>query len=194
MRRLRKYITSLLNLGKRSVLSHEFPIVYLTDEVVKATAQLVASFGSSRNPHEGIVYWSGVPTSSTWVITTAIAPEAITTAGSYRTSVSANAYVVKSINELKLQMLAQVHGHPTDWVDHSEGDNRGAFMPYDGFYSIILPWYGRRGMLPLETCGIHRFEAGQFVRLNSDEVKQRFTVVPNSIDLRRTLKASWKKD
>jgi hypothetical protein len=164
----------------------KYPPVYLTKDVVDTTARLVSSYGSSNNPHEGIVYWAGVVSPVAWVVTTAIAPEAKTTSGSYKTSVRANAYVVKSVNNLKLRILAQVHGHPTDWVDHSDGDNRGAFMPYDGFYSVILPWYGLRGMLPMEQCGIHRFEDGRFVRLVPNELRERFTVIPHSIDLRKT--------
>ncbi len=173
---------------ERRATSLKYPPVYLTHEVVEQTARLVASFGRRGRPHEGIIYWAGVPTTSVWVIMTALAPEAETTPGSYRTSVSANAFVVASVNDLKLQLLGQVHGHPKDWVDHSEGDNRGAFMPYDGFLSVILPWYGLRGMLPLEKCGIHRFENGRFVALDAPEVIERFVVVPSSVDLRRKLK------
>ena len=145
----------------------------------------MATFGSMKKPHEGIVYWAGFPSPSGWTVTTVITPKAETTPGSFRTSVRANAYVVRAVNALKLQVLAQVHGHPTDWVEHSDGDNRGAFMPYDGFYSIILPWYGRRGMTSLENCGVHQFKKGGFSCLEPEEVKRRFIVVPSSIDLRK---------
>jgi len=168
-----------------------YPAVYLTYEMAETTARLVASFGSSRKPHEGIVYWAGIATSSSWVIVSVLTPEAETTPGSYRTTVRANAYVVKAVNEMKLQILAQVHGHPTDWVNHSLGDNIGAFMPYEGFYSVILPGYGLRGMLPIETCGFHRFEHGRFVYIEAGEVKKHFVVVPSSVDFRRTDKSSW---
>jgi hypothetical protein len=189
MQRFQDYIADLLKPKKRLSTVQGHSHVYLTYEVANETARLVASFGSASRPHEGIVYWAGIPTSSVWVITTVLAPEAETTPGSYRTSVSSNAYVVKTVNELNLQILAQVHGHPTDWVGHSDGDNRGAFMPYSGFYSVILPWYGQRGMLPIEKCGIHQFIDGQFVYFKDEEVRQRFTLVPGSVDLRGIKKA-----
>jgi hypothetical protein len=166
--------------------------VYLTHEVANVTAQLVASFGRSRRPHEGIVYWAGISTASAWMIVTTLVPDAETTPGSYRTSVRANAYVIKAVSELRLQLLAQVHGHPTDWVNHSEGDNTGAFMPYDGFLSVVLPWYGSQGMLPLEKCGIHRFGDGHFINLDSQAVERQFVVVPSSVDLRRKFGHLWR--
>lgn len=192
MQNLNKYIAKLLPWKKHVASTH--PAVFLTYEVAEETARLVASFGTSDEHHEGIVYWAGIRTPLACVVTSVLAPDATTTWGSYRTSIGANAYIVKAINDLKLQMLGQVHGHPTDWVDHSDGDNTGAFMPYDGFYSIILPWYGQRGMLPLETCGIHRFEDGFFPRLANDELQEKFTVVPTAVDLRKVLKSSWEKN
>lgn len=168
----------------------ERPVIYLTKNVIEATANYVSSYGPSTEMHEGIVYWAGVPNDKAWLITTAIAPAAKTTSGSYHTSVSTNAYVIKTINELRLQLLAQVHGHPKSWVDHSEGDINGAFMPYEGFLSVVVPWYGKKGLLPLKKCGIHRYEKGDFVRLTLEEIDRIFFIVPNSIDLRRPI---WEK-
>lgn len=163
------------------------PTVYLPQDVAEATARLVASFGTLHEPHEGIVYWAGVPTSEAWVITTVLVPQALTTPGSYRTSAIANAQVIAKVNEFRLQLLAQIHGHPTDWVDHSAGDDRGAFMPYPGFYSLVVPWYGQRGLLPLCLCGIHRYENGSFRRMTVEEVDQHFVVMPGSVDFRRQM-------
>jgi hypothetical protein len=160
------------------------PIVYLPEDVATSTAQLIASYGDSEVPHEGIAYWAGVSAQGVQVITTVLAPEATTTKGSYRTSVVANAMVIATANRLKLQILAQIHGHPRSRVDHSVGDDNGAFMPYTGFYSLVVPHYGRQGMLPLHMCGIHRYEDGGFVRLAPDETEHTFVLVPTSVDLR----------
>jgi hypothetical protein len=92
--------------------------------------------------------------------------------------------LIKS-NDLRLQILAQVHGHPGDWVGHSAGDNRGAFMAYEGYYSVVVPNYGLQGLLPLSRCGVHRFDKGRFVRLPAEDVSKQFVVAPAWVDLRR---------
>lgn len=170
--------------GRQDVTKSWFPCVYLPEQVARETAQLVSSYGAPDEPHEGIVYWAGLPSEDAWVITTVIAPEATTTPGSYTTSVVANAIVVSKTNDLKLQLLAQVHGHPSSWVGHSDGDNIGAFMPYEGFLSIVLPWYGQKGAIPLTKCGIHRYSMGRFVQLSREEIREQFLILPGKIDLR----------
>jgi hypothetical protein len=154
-------------------------------QVAQETAKFITSYGSATEPHEGVAYWAGIPSDEAWVVTTVLAPEATTTAGSFTTSTVANAMVVARVNELRLQLLAQAHGHPRGWVGHSDGDNTGAFMPYEGFFSVVVPWYGSQGLLPLTTCGIHRYEGGGFVRLSDNEIRERFVLLPASVDLRR---------
>lgn len=161
--------------------------VYLPEHVAHETARLIMSYGSEPDRHEGIAYWAGVPTDDGWVITTVLAPEATTTAGSYNTSSVANAMIVDRVNTLHLQLLGQVHGHPSSWVGHSDGDNLGAFMPYEGFYSVVVPWYGSQGLLPLATCGIHQYRKGGFIRLSNTEIEKRFVLLPTSADLRKEL-------
>lgn len=161
------------------------PTVYLPLDVIKATAQLISNFGTPQEPHEGVAYWAGIPTEQAWVITTVLVPRAFTTPGSFNTSAVANAQVITKVNEFHLHLLAQIHGHPRDWVDHSTGDDRGAFMPYPGFYSVVVPFYGRQGLLPLSTCGIHRYESGCFRRLAMEEIERQFVTVPATLDLRR---------
>ena len=83
-----------------------------------------------------------------------------------------------------LEMLGQVHSHPGKLVGHSDGDNRGALMPYDGFLSIVVPHHARRGMRPLTTCGVHLFERSHFRRLPDLEIDALFRVVDDLADLR----------
>lgn len=161
--------------------------VYLPERVAHETARLIMSYGSKSDPHEGITYWAGIPADRGWVITTALAPEATTKTGSYTTSTIANSMIVDKVNSLHLQLLGQVHGHPSDWVSHSDWDNLGAFMPYEGFYSVVVPWYGSQGLLPLTSCGIHQYLDGSFVRLSNTEIENRFVLLPTSADLRKEL-------
>lgn len=117
-------------------------------------------------------------------ITTVIAPSAITTLGSFKTSSVSNARVIAYLANAGLELLAQVHSHPGNLVDHSQGDDDRAFMPYEGFLSIVVPQYARRGLVPLTICGVHIFEAGGFRRMNEREILSSFHIVDETADLR----------
>lgn len=158
---------------------------YVIREVMDATTTLLTSFREDAIQHEGIVYWAGVPSKGVWIVTTVVAPYASTACGSFHTSTVANAQVIATVANYQLQVLAQVHGHPGAWVGHSDGDNKGAFMPYTGFYSIVVPNYGLQGLLPLSICGVHRFADGRFIQLSTTDIDQVFSVIPASIDLRK---------
>ena len=165
-------------------------VIYIQEGVLQATARLLVSYGRTeqyREHHEGIVYWTGVSSRDGWVVTTALAPRAKTTPGSFDTTAQANAQVVREVNKLGLQILGQVHGHPNDAVEHSRGDDIGAFMPYPGFLSLIAPYYGEHGMVPLAQCGVHQYIGGKFVRLTEQETEQKFVILPTSMDLRKDL-------
>jgi proteasome lid subunit RPN8/RPN11 len=161
------------------------PSFHIHDSVLQASRRVFQDSRGLFRRHEGIVYWAGRQCRGDWLVTTCIAPHARTTPGSFKTSASANATVVTSINAAGLELIAQVHSHPGGFIDHSDGDSRGALMPYEGFLSIIVPNYGCREMWPLTQCGVHRFESGRFRRLSSGDVEAMFRLVHSLIDLRR---------
>lgn len=151
--------------------------------VIERTVQVLTKLRDGEQ-HEGIVYWAGRRTETEGIITTCIAPRASTSYGSFDTSSRTNAQVVMYLAKLDLHLLGQVHSHPSDWVDHSLGDDERALMPYDGFLSLVVPHYGRRGMLPLTQCGVHVFEENTFRRLEDSEVSLSVRVVDDFADLR----------
>lgn len=57
-------------------------------------------------------------------------------------------------------------------------------MPYEGFFSIVVPHYGRRSMLPITACGIHVFDKGRFRRMGRGEVESTFALIDIFADLR----------
>jgi hypothetical protein len=130
-------------------------------------------------PTERIVYWAGVKRDGLWLVTTVIRPKAVLTRGSFRTSPAANAEVVDFLAVSGLSFIAQVHTHPNGSVDHSDGDERDAFMPIENGLSLVVRDYGRQGMLPLTTCGVHRYESGRFRRLRASEVEATLCVTPD---------------
>lgn len=152
--------------------------IWVSRSLLEKTVGLLRKFRDQKEYHEGILYWAGVETPTQWWILSCIRPDAVTTPGSYRTSAVANSDVILAANRHGLHILAQVHSHPGGWVGHSGGDHQGAFMPFEGSLSVIVPEYGVHGMIPLERCGVHRFEQGQFRRLSNAETTELFRIVP----------------
>ena len=151
--------------------------------MVEATLHRLRSFWSDDERHEGIVYWAGIEAQSDWFITTAIRPYADTTWGSYKTSAFINAEVILAAHYHRLHLLGQVHSHPGGWVDHSPGDLEGAFMPFEGFLSIVVPHYAVQNLEVLDDCGVHRFEHGRFRQLAGHEVNELIRIIPVELSI-----------
>ena len=160
------------------------PKVWVSRAVLKQTVKVLQGSGTIFEAQEGVGYWAGRRFSAGMIVTTCIAPAAKTTSKSFETSSYANAQVVAYLAATDLELLGQVHSHPAFRVDHSVGDNERALMPYEGFLSIVVPHYGRRGMTPLADCGVHVFESGLFRRLGRTEVESRFRLIDGFADLR----------
>ena len=158
--------------------------VYIHESVLSESRRVFRKTRSLYRRHESIVYWAGREDRDALVVTTCIAPNAKTTAGSFRTSASSNAHAISRTNELGLAILAQVHTHPGPCTEHSNGDSAGALMPYDGFYSLVIPGYGTRPLWPLTTAGVYVYLRGRFVRLGATEIQNVFRLLPALVDLR----------
>jgi proteasome lid subunit RPN8/RPN11 len=118
--------------------------------------------------HEGVAYLFGQTDGATTVVLGAIRPEAETTPGSFNVSSAAVARVVRKISDLGLQLVGQTHSHPGG-AFHSEGDEIGARIAYQGFISIVVPDYGRR--LPaMDGSAVYFFRDGRFIQLGRNDV------------------------
>jgi proteasome lid subunit RPN8/RPN11 len=155
--------------------------LYIARSVIDETARHL----KRTRRHEGVAYWAGLDDGEDSVVTTCVVPVASTSEGSYSTSVRANAKVVQWLTAHRLKLVGQVHSHPDDCVNHSRGDDGGAFMPYEGYWSVVVPHYARFGLLPWARCGIHRYRNGHFDRLDRQAVDALIVVVPSSVDLSR---------
>lgn len=92
--------------------------------------------------HEGIAYLLGLTNGISTVVVGAIRPESHTTIGSFSVSSVAMARVVRAASNAGLQVVGQIHTHPRA-AFHSDGDDDGARIAYDGYISIVVPNYGR---------------------------------------------------
>lgn len=119
--------------------------------------------------HEGVAYLFGHSDGETTIVLGAIRPDAETTSGSFNISSAAVARVVRKINDLGLQLVGQAHSHPVQ-AFHSDGDEIGARIAYQGFVSIVVPDYGRR--LPAtDGWAVYFFRDGRFIQLGRDDVR-----------------------
>ncbi len=118
--------------------------------------------------HEGIAYLAGQTSGETTLVIGALRPEARTTRGSFDVSARAMAKIVRTVADVGLQVVGQIHTHPRE-AYHSDGDVEGARIAYDGFVSIVLPDYGRH--LPsLSQSAVYVYRNGAFAQLGAGAV------------------------
>lgn len=60
----------------------------------------------------------------------------------------------KNLAIQKKTLVALIHTHPEDWVELSPVDERNQICSRIGFWSLVVPWYGRSSW-ELETFGVH---------------------------------------
>lgn len=95
-----------------------------------------------KKEHEGVCYLVGKTDGYISLAVSAIRPQAKTTSGSFFVDKPAMALIVRAAANYNLQVIGQLHTHPGQ-AFHSEGDNQGAHIAYDGYISIVLPDYGK---------------------------------------------------
>lgn len=119
---------------------------------------------------EGIAYFLGQTNGITSCILAVVPVRAHATFGSFAVESSETARIVELADSRGLQIVGQIHSHPRQ-AFHSEGDDSGAQIRYDGYVSIVVPDYGRH--LPsLEGSATYMYAhaLGQFVALASAHV------------------------
>jgi len=167
-----------------NVVIHRYPVIYITEEVLSRTANILLDF-AKPTPSEGVVYWFGIEGSHAGAVTTLIVPNATTSWGCITTSAEENARVLRTIIGTNLVLLGQAHSHPRNHVRHSRIDDRDTFANFDGAISVVVPYYGRKG-IRLTRCGIHRHISGSFQVIQPKNISSHIRVIPNTINLRNT--------
>ena len=158
------------------------PTLILTNSVVESVGRLLPK-RVRRKYHENVLYIAGILEPMRRTGLTVIAPKSETGPGHYRTDRTSHSEVLDVLGELGMVVVAQVHCHPGEGVYHSDADDDLAFVRAEGHWSIVVPHYGRKGMLPLAQCGFHRLHEGDFAYLSDEAVEARVKVIPASIRL-----------
>lgn len=146
--------------------------------------QTLPTFRGYDGAHEGIAFLCGLEIPGATVLTTAIVPEADHGRGHVRCTEAQMAAVTKAARDLGLGVLAQVHTHPGHSAVHSIGDDEMVLMPFEGMLSIVCPDYGRYGLRPLDSLGIHQFQDGRWILATRTSVCEGLTLLESGVDLR----------
>lgn len=145
-------------------------------EILDSTAALLAEPGSEG--FEGAALWIGtVLTPHRAVVTKVHRPEQIAHATPSGLAVTLTedglTDLIRSLagNEI---VLARLHTHGTEDVDHSDVDDRNLVVAHPGAVSIVVPSFAADG-IDLEVCGVHVLSAThRWRRLSNSETRERF--------------------
>lgn len=156
----------------------------ISEAALLASERLLPTFRGPDGDHEGILYLLGRELDELTFYTTVLAPEADHGYGHVICEPPAIATAQRSAREHGLAILGQLHSHPSDLTEHSEGDDDLVLMPFEGMLSLVAPWYGRVGLQPLAGLGVHQFQDGRWQLIDPRSVSAHFHVLPTGIDLR----------
>lgn len=155
----------------------------LTQGVIAAIDRFLPKTVSGRS-HENVLYVAGQIVGNVRTGLTVILPVAETGPGHFRTTVTSHSAVLRELARQDLALVAQVHSHPGGAVTHSDLDDEGTIIKGQGFWSIVVPNYGKHGFEPIYRCGFHCFQGGAFRVLTEEAVRSRISVIPGFLDLR----------
>jgi proteasome lid subunit RPN8/RPN11 len=148
----------------------------IPNRAILYTEKVLSDYRRKRPSNEGLVYWAGRKDGDIIRVELVIAPRTDSAARRVVTTPESNLRMIQVISKHDLIHLGQVHSHPGSWVDHSEGDDEYAAFKINGLLSLVVPSYCKNGMIPIETCGIHRFEHDHFIRFTDRYVKDHFSI------------------
>lgn len=81
----------------------------------------------------------------------------------------------EDLSRQQLRLIGGIHTHPEDWVDLSWIDQRNQICSKKGFWSIVVPWYGREPWL-IENMGVHIRTSRGWGRLSEEQAKSHVHV------------------
>jgi proteasome lid subunit RPN8/RPN11 len=157
---------------------------FFSAAALAATERLLPTYRGPDGDHEGIVFLLGRELGDLTVFTSALAPVAEHSPGRVFCGTEAISAAQRAARERHLGLLAQVHSHPGALTEHSEGDDELILMPFEGMLSLVVPHFGRFGMRPLATMGVHQYQSGRWVAIDAASAAESLIEVPAEVDLR----------
>lgn len=88
---------------------------------------------------------------------------------------TAKFHLYQTLAATNQRLIALLHTHPESWVDLSWVDQQNQISSRIGFWSIVVPWYGREPWEPT-TMGIHQRQTKGWERLTDDAIGNRIVI------------------
>jgi hypothetical protein len=143
---------------------------------------------------ETACFWFGVDAGRLQVVTTVALPKLYQTGGNYLVEMVSLRRLAAEMRSLGLTNLAQVHTHPSNWVEHSPYDDERAYSTRQGALSLVWADYGLQLRHDLSGLGIHERREGEWVRLSEAETNSRIRLVDDVADFRWEIKGGEIRD
>ncbi len=131
---------------------------------------------------ETACYWFGVSAGAFHIVTTLVLPKLYQSPGGFRVDSRSMRRLAKAMSQQRLENLAQLHTHPSNWVGHSAFDDDHAYSTRPGSLSLVWPNYGLSLNHDLTGIGIHEYRTGVWNELSPDEVRERIRVIDSVAD------------
>ena len=143
---------------------------------------------------ETACFWFGVGDGGVQAVTTVAAPKLYQTGGNYSVDMPSLRRLAAAMRGQGLTNLAQVHTHPSAWVDHSPYDDERAYSTRDGALSLVWADYGSGLSYDLSGVGVHERRGGVWVRLEEREAGERVRLVDDFADFRWRIEGGGIRD
>ena len=129
---------------------------------------------------EGLVYFAGVPTIDTLIVTAVFRLHHAPQGDRVMPTQAEVRWLLSTLRERDEKLVAQLHTH-RHGARHSPGDNEMATSFHDGFLSIVAPNFAV-GVDRIDQCIVHEYRNGAFRALPEDETAERFTIHAQLVD------------
>jgi hypothetical protein len=158
------------------------PALFVPRAIINATYEYFLPYWKAEV--ETACFWFGVDLGGYQVATTVAVAKLFQTRGNFRVEKDSMRRLSASMAQQRLLNLAQVHTHPSEWVNHSPYDDERAYSTREGALSVVWPDYGQSIRHDLRKLGVHEMRAGAWRQLGVAEILERVRLVDSLADFR----------
>lgn len=167
--------------------------VYIPDLIWEDTLSALRKY--SKTSSEGLVYWGGIiGATQELIVSSLLKPNHSPQGGRVKLADKESATLVRTLYNRDEKLIAQIHSHGGQ-AFHSHGDDLYATSFHEGFFSIVVPYFGV-GINKISECAVYEYRGG-FQELPQQEITERFKVymliedMAPKIDEREVKRLSW---
>ncbi len=156
-----------------------YPLLFPAGLVDRAAEHLQ---GNGRLGLEQLVLWSGYPTAAAVIIAGLLLPETEATWGWVHVLPDEQPRIVDWLRAHGQLLFAESHTHGVGprATELSDEDRRHPAGRQDGFLTIIVPGYARRG-IDFARAGVWECRALEWAKLSANEVGARLRIVNDEV-------------